>query len=202
MNHMVIIILTALFCGLTFLSCSVKVSEPVVEQIFDSRLNQFKQKIGYDEAIKNEKRDGLIDIDFRKLKGPEFATKWPADKGWNFRKDNYRGEHYYYSWGVDGIGSDAVVTARICVNYEVARDWFIVMAENTTMKEIPWAACSKNVGTVCAGSRNRKRLFFVYKNVAVEINRDDALPGHEDFGEILAEWLFDALKAAPLKPFP
>ena len=175
-----------------------------MEHTFDRRLNQFNQKIGYDEAIRTEKHDGLIDIDFRKLKSPKFALTWPDldSESWNFEKDDYMGEHDYYNWRVIGTGSGAAVTARVCVSYEVSQVWFLEMVTNTSMGELPWIACSKKIGTACAESDDKKVLFFVYKNVAIEISRGNALPGHEDFGEILAEWLFDALKAAPLKPFP
>ena len=147
---------------------------------------------------------GLVDIDFRKQKTPEFATTWPDpdSKSWNFRKDDYMGEHDYYRWGVNGTGSGAVVTAKVCVSYAVAQDMFLGKADNTTMMELPWIACGKKIGTACAESSTKSTVFFVYKNVAIEIRRAAALPGHEDFGEILAEWLFDALKAAPLKPLP
>ena len=195
MTKLFAVALTITCLSFAFYACSH------AARVSDWRLNPFKQKIDYDDAMRNEQRDGLVDIDFRKLKAPEFAKTWPDidSKSWNFRKSDYRGEHYYYRWGVDGMESGAVVTARVCVSYEVAQGMFLGMAKNTSMLELPWIACSKKIGTVCAKSDDNRTLFFAYKNVAIEIRCDYALSGHEDFGEVLAEWLFNALKEAPLK---
>ncbi|MDR0780523.1 MAG: hypothetical protein LBF16_07490 [Pseudomonadales bacterium] len=177
-----------------------------MEFTFDpnARLDQFKQKISYDEAIRGEDRDGLVEIDFRKLETPEFIKEWPDSNDWSFSRDDYLGEHYYYRWGIKGTGSSAVITAKVCDDYECAQRWFFAKAKSSSMWELPWVACSNKVGTACAETQNKELRFFVYKNIAIDIEtrHNDAFSDQDDFGEKVAEWLFAALKAAPLKPFP
>jgi len=73
--------LRALPTILVLLSCSLSFAQYDPSR----RENEFKQKIGYDDGIKLEKYDGLIDVDFRKLKAPPFAARWPDKNGWKFR---------------------------------------------------------------------------------------------------------------------
>jgi hypothetical protein len=196
------ITITALFCGLLLLFCSPSFAEVMMGYTSDTdfKLSMFKRDINYDEAIKNEKRDGLIDIDFRKLEAPPFATQWPNDAGWTFHKKEY----FHFRWGVKSTHVDARIVAEVYENYEDARRWFFSRAESTTMGGflLPWIVCSKKIGTVCAQSKNKGLTFFVYKNVIIDVSCYRCDPGHEGFTETMAEWLFDALKAAPLRPMP
>ena len=169
---------------------------------FDSRLIPFKREIGYDEAIKNEQHDGLIVIDFTELKAPSFATEWPNEDGWRFHRSVQRGGYLYHSWRMKGILGDAAIVARIFGDYESAQQDFLDEANSTSMMFLPWIACSKKIGTVCTQSDDKQRVFFAYKNIMLDVARLSHEPGHEDFALVLAEWLFDALKAAPLKPMP
>jgi hypothetical protein len=174
----------------------------------DYRLNQFKQKIGYDEAVKNEERNGLIEIDFRKLKAPPFATQWPAknpdypgSSGWSFTErefseNGYMKKYFEFSWAMEGREGSAYIVAWVFSNYEHAQRQFIGAAKNTTMAMLPWVACEKGIGTICARSTKRPYLFFTYKNVFIKISGENEL-----ITETMAEWLFEALKAAPLRPF-
>ena len=164
----------------------------------DPRMISFKRKIGYDEAIMNEKRDGLIAIDFLKLEAPSFATQWPDENGWMVNKREYS----LFRWRTKATHAALGIVAVVHENYEDAQEWFLFKAHSSNMEELPWIACSKKIGTVCAQATGKRMVFFAYKNVMIEVVLMSREPGHEDFALVLAEWLFDALKAAPLKPMP
>jgi hypothetical protein len=208
-NIMIRAMVIALLCNVLLLFYSPSFAETMMDNKPALRLNpfepgyrleRFKQKIDYDTAIKNEQRDGLVDIDFMKLKVPMFATEWPDEGGWTVQKNAYS----YFNWRMKTSYAAADITATVHENYGGAKQWFISKAEATNMMELPWVACAKKIGTVCAQSKDRRLIFFAYKNVMIEITRlsYEPEPGHEDFAEIMAEWLFDALKAAPLRPMP
>jgi hypothetical protein len=195
-----------LFFGLFF--CSLSIAEPMMK--FDdllsgldntpyNQLNSFKEMIGYDEAIRNEKRDGLLVIDFRELKAPPFATQWPGDDGWSFRPRN---RSTYFSWAAKSVHAAVSIMAFVHDNYEDPQQWILSRAQSSNMSVWPWTTCSKKIGTVCAKSEDTAIVFFAYKNVRIDIKSFQNDPGHEDFPEVVAEWLFEALKAAPLRPFP
>ena len=169
--------------------------------IMDRRLVSFKQKIGYNEAIKKEKRDGLIDIDFTKLKAPPFATQWPDERGWSVNEIDQMGGHHYFHSGMRGIYGNAFIEAKVFENYDSAQKEFFLTAGSASISELPWVACTKKIGTLCARDKRKLWVFFVYKNVIIEVERMGNEHGHDDFAEVLSEWLFEALKAAPRRPF-
>jgi len=203
----------ALFCGLLLFSNSPSFAEEVMDVdplntleyhefrfARDHRLIPFKEEIGYDRAIVMESRDGLIDIDFRELKVPEFIKKVYPFK---FGRDDEAGGHYWYDWGVDGSGkSGATIEVKVGFSYETARIYFMYSAQGSSMPSLPYGACKRKIGTACGETWDKEIVFFLYKNVAIEVRRHrEHLPGYEEFGEDVAEWLYDALRVAPLRPF-
>ncbi|MDR2625860.1 MAG: hypothetical protein LBC37_05965, partial [Zoogloeaceae bacterium] len=160
-------------------------------------LNEFKQKIGYDDLVRKEKRDGLILIDFRKITPPDFVKEWPVmdnPDSWNFRV--YEDGRYRFSWDTRGDQGILEITAEVYHDYESARKAFLRVAKASNMYPLPWDKCSKDIGTVCA--KGVSRVFFVYKNVFIHI----LPPNYSDsnFAVVMAEWLFEVLKKHPLTP--
>jgi hypothetical protein len=65
------------------------------------------------------------------------------------------------------------------------------------MPEVPWRKCTKDIGTVCATDiKEKKYLFFVYKNVTIRLDT----VSNNTIAEKTAEWLFEVLKAFPRDP--
>jgi hypothetical protein len=164
----------------------------------DSSMLEFRQRIGYDVAVLNEPREGLILIDFRKITPPPFMTGWPyiVNKAWD--PWNYSNRSYYYSlsWGAEGSYGDLGIDVKIFNTYEDARREFLSGAV-TPMPMIPYGKCAKNIGTVCAMNLHKKnRLFFVYRNISVDISSAT----NDTIAEKTAEWLFEVLKAFPRDP--
>jgi hypothetical protein len=166
------------------------------KEMAEKPLKDFKKKVGYDEAILNEKQDGLIVIDFRKIKPYPLATQWPAERpGDNFAFDRFNEpDRFYFDWMMTGDDLIAIITVNIYADYEGARKKFIRTAESVTTMELPWVPCNNKVGTVCAEDLF---LFFVYKNVFVKVVSGSRLPNGNPFRDELAGWLFDILKRHP-----
>jgi hypothetical protein len=163
-------------------------------------LNEFKQKIGYDDLVRKEKRNGLVLIDFRKIPPPDFVKEWPVIRtpdydNWNFDENEDGGYSFY--WDTRGDRGILEIDAEIFHDYESAREAFLRTANASSMYPLPWNKCSKNIGTVCAKGGN-DFVFFVYKNVFIEVFAYDY--SNSDFTVIMAEWLFDVLKKHPLTP--
>jgi hypothetical protein len=167
-----------------------------LEKVFDD----LKQRIGYDEAIRKESKDGLILIDFRKTSPPPSVRY----ENWSYFHDKERG-YAYFDWSTEGDGVSAVITAYVYEDYESARQKFFDGAL-TSRYPLPWVACDKKIGTICAAKKIdlsginitlpprfslATRIFFTYKNVYIDIHGK---------AEYMAEWLFGILKKHPLSP--
>ncbi|MDR3086494.1 MAG: hypothetical protein LBU45_00835 [Azoarcus sp.] len=164
----------------------------------------FRQRIGYHNAIRQEVQDGLILIDFRRIPQPSFMKEWPtitdirADPWrygeWNHAEGHRRG--YHFSWGGRGSYGYVGIDVGIYNTYEDARDDFLYLTGEASLP-FPWNKCPKDIGTVCVmDTRLKEDLFFFYKNVSVRIR-----PATNDtIAEKTAEWLFKVLKAFPRSP--
>jgi hypothetical protein len=202
--HLVLSLHFALLCAMTALAQSTEADmdsdayfKSQFKEMAEKPLRDFKRKVGYYEAIRNEKEDGLIVVDFRKAKLPPFVTK---SYGWNFYKshdNNYKGDYYYFRWKLDNANSNdagALIEVKVFSDYEGARKKIIRTAESVNTMTLPWVPCKNEVGTVCAEDRS---LFFVYRNVFVEIVSGGSLPNGEPLRDELAAWLFDILARHP-----
>jgi hypothetical protein len=141
-------------------------------------LEEFKQRIGYDDLIRKEKRNGLILIDFRKITPPDFVREWPIMvypdyDNWNFRENKDGGYRFY--WRTRGDREILRITAEVYRDYESAREAFLWVADSSSMYPLPWEKCSKDIGTVCASGGNDIvflfiRMYpFVFTNMSITI---------------------------------
>ncbi|MDR3086493.1 MAG: hypothetical protein LBU45_00830 [Azoarcus sp.] len=172
---------------------------------------EFKQRIGYDEAIRQEAQDGLILIDFRRIPQPPFMVDWPYIKSstgdpWSYRELRLKADLvcYHLSWGAEGSAGGASIEVNVYDNYEDVRRDFFRNAASTSMLRIPFEKCPKEIGTVCVmdsiypdlKSPPKTRLFFFYKNIFVLIDRASS----DAIAEKIGEWMFKVLKAFPRSP--
>jgi hypothetical protein len=129
-------------------------------------MQRFNQEIGYDVAIKNEKLDGLILIDFRKIVPPEFSIKWPYDRWDFFDVQEKMRQCFYFEWGMRETQGGLCITARVCDSYKLAQKWFLSKARAYSRPNpLPWKKCSRKIGTVCAESDDREDVFFFYNEI-------------------------------------
>jgi hypothetical protein len=167
----------------------------------------FLKPTRYEQALKEETPNGLIALDFRGLKRPNFLTHWPDKDVWKkdwayidyFEKESYEGLRGYYRfrWDIDNSSDGLKVAAYICKNYELAHALFLLEMNNVSnMEPPPWVECKKRIGTFCMSSTDNEFMFFFYKNIAVII-RNATNP---QFAEQFAQWLSDVLKGFPLIP--
>jgi hypothetical protein len=198
--------LNTLLCALWALHSSFCLARNAVDYTLSP---EFAQRIGYADAIRQERRDGLILIDFRRVQPPPFVTAWPiiADPefdNWNYfhDKEEEGGECHYFNWGVQTTLGAVDIVARVCDRYELAQKWFVSKAHSSNMYPLPWVKCDKKIGSICAELNSKKTVFFLYKNLAVSLARLDYEPGHEDVAEVVGEWLFEVLKQHPRTPMP
>jgi hypothetical protein len=162
-------------------------------------LEEFKQRIGYDDLVRKEKRNGLILIDFRKIPPPDFVKEWPVIRypnydNWNFHENEDGGYRFY--WDTRGDREILEISAEVHRDYESAREAFLLVADSSSKYPLPGNKCPKDIGTVCI-SRARS-AFFVYKNVFIKVMYHDY--SDSDFNVVMAEWLFEVLKNHPLTP--
>jgi hypothetical protein len=159
-----------------------------------------------EDRLAAEKMDGLIVLDFRKVKSPPFMTK-PYDWNvvqpyeWNRARpreygNSYMNNRHYFNWKLDSINSkdlSAVIRVDIFSTYEDAREKFIRTERKFKTFNL-LVPCKNNVGTICAKDMS---LFFVYKNVFVEIVAFSFFPDDDPLQEELAAWLFGVLERHP-----
>jgi hypothetical protein len=159
---------------------------------------EFRHRIGYDEAVTQEKQNGLILIDFRQVSRPSFMATWPyvrdnASDPWNHNKRDYS---YFSSWRAKDTSGDITIDVEVFNTYEDARREFLSTAKTSSFN-VPYEKCPKKIGTLCAVTLPEKdTLFFVYRNVMVRLDST----ANDTITEKTAEWLFEVLKAFPRDP--
>jgi hypothetical protein len=155
---------------------------------------------------------GLITIDFRRLKAPNFFAVWPGKNEWekpsSYRefidrdyidKGFYKGIRGYYEfrWKAADTKGELNVVTQICKDYKLAQALFLLKSTGmTNALPIPWNRCDKQFGTFCVSDVDKEYLFFLYKNVVLSI----ITATNKQISEQTAQWLSDVLKGFPLIP--
>jgi hypothetical protein len=169
-------------------------NEETINQIMTATAKRY----GCEDRFKTEEMDGLIVIDFWKIELPPFITKSYEWDLYKFQGNSQKDSYFCFRWKQDSNDLRAQIEAKIFSNYARAQEEFILTETGLTIPILPWVPCKKKVGTVCADGPNEfDNLFFVYKNIFINILGGGQLPNGEYFRDELATWLFNTLKSHP-----